>query len=114
MKCPVGLLKALVSTSALLHGEGDGIRVIPCGTQRTSLYAPGLSHLRLQTVELEEAREAQWADLTAFPQQISHKLKRVETEIVAAVCFWKGGGDSSICILRKSGLGRAPHACWSL
>lgn len=67
MKCPVGLLKSLVGTSALLRGEGDGIWVVPCGTQRASLYAPGLSHLRLQTVELEEAREAQWADLTAFP-----------------------------------------------
>lgn len=63
----MGLLKTLVSISASLRGKGDGSWVIPCSMQRASLYAPIFSHLQLQTVEMEEARKAQWADLTAFP-----------------------------------------------
>ena len=91
MKWPVALLKTLVSISALLRGKGDGSWAIPCSVQRTSLYAPSFCHLWLQTVEMEEAREAQWADLTAFPERISHKLKRVETEILSCCSVFLEG-----------------------
>jgi len=38
---------ALVSTSVLLRGKGDGSWVLPCGMQRASFYTHGFSHLQL-------------------------------------------------------------------
>lgn len=45
-----------------LSSAGVG-RVISCGIQRPSLYTPGSPHLQLQTVEVEDAHKAQWADM---------------------------------------------------
>lgn len=44
-----------------------------------SLYTPGFSPLQSQRVEVEDAHKAHWADLTAFPQQMSHKLRKGRT-----------------------------------
>lgn len=44
-----------------------------------SLHTPGFSPLQSQRVEVEDAHKAQWADLTAFPQQMSHKLRKSRT-----------------------------------
>lgn len=57
-------------------GKGDGSWVISHGIQRPSLHTPGFSPLQLQTEEMEDAHRAQWAGLTAFPEQMSHRKGR--------------------------------------
>lgn len=42
-----------------------------------SLHTPGFSPLQFQRVE--DAHKAHWTDLTAFPQQMSHKLRKSRT-----------------------------------
>lgn len=74
VKGPVRWLRTLVSLSS----AGVG-RVMALGDLMgcASLYTPGFSPLQFQRVE--DAHKAHWADLTAFPQQMSHKLRKGRT-----------------------------------